>query len=323
MVAVQHLLDLLHASWSSLLASLGTTTLAVIVAVGTFLLSLVLMAVRGGITSLRAHISQTLRDGLILTAIVWSLLYGWNVAKTVYSDHEQLVEQLEKVKIAAATSATPKPPKLVGLGYTCEISATPTETPPHTTNWVLPLAVNNGNDGGAVEGVFSGFMRSENGGNKPFPFINREWLKELKTPVERFALVNPFSGRRCEIRNSGQQAFLNVEIIFEFDFATGGSKEEMKKICSRPYAVIIPEIDPGTPFVFYVVNQTRALANFRFPMVAALELPDSTRQVVGIRQVGSREDMLFFLEPTQIRWNGRAPEDKDACENFRQSRQKH
>ena len=290
---------------------MGTTTLAICVALVLFLIR---AAYRHGLLFVRAHVKQTLGEGALWAVSAWLLLFAFNIIKTVYNDHQQLVRQLQQMKVAAATAAKPIPPKLVGLGWSCEMSGVPTKTPPHSELWLLPLSANGAS---AIEGLLSGFIVNENPGGMPIPAINHGWLKELKTQGEQLSSLGTLSSRRCDIRNSGRDVFSNVQIVFEFEFRTNGTKGRINDdTCSRPYAVIIPEIDPGKPFVFYAVNQTAAWANFAFPAVATLELPDSTRQTVSLRQVGARPDAFNFLWPTQIHWNGRAPEDEQACKNL-------
>jgi len=136
-VVLTHLLHLLGASWSSLVASLGTTNVAIFAALGTFLLSLALMAYRKGLVSVKAHLTQTLRDGVLLTLVVWLLLYGWNVAKTIYIDHQALVSRLTPPH----TSFSPKAISLVAdekmwvPGH-----AIPLIVPAHSTIYVLGIS---------------------------------------------------------------------------------------------------------------------------------------------------------------------------------------
>jgi hypothetical protein len=317
-VALQHFWHLLLASWFSTVASMGTTTLAICVPLVVYFIRTVY---KHGWPFVREHLRRTLGEGARWAVGAWLILFACNVVKNVYTDHQQLVQNVEQMKIAAANAAKPAPPKLVGLGWTCEISRIPFNTPPHSKIWILPVVFMK-NDPGAFSGLLSGFSGSENIGDKPMPTFPSVWLKEIRTPRDR-AMLNSFNCLRCEVRNSGREPFLNVVINFTYEFATGGSKEEMSKLCSRRYAVLIPQINPGTPFVFYAVSLTKALAHFTFPPVATLELPDSTPEIVAMRPIGTNVWALFPLQPNNIQWNMRPPEDKDACQQFLQAQQRH
>jgi hypothetical protein len=319
LVVLQHLLNLLEAAWSSTVESMSTSTLAIFVTLVVFFARAVYTH---GFAFVRAHLKQTLGEGALWAVGAWLVLFAFNIAKNVYNDHQRLVQNVQQATIAAANAAKPVPPKLVGLGWACETSGIPTETPPHSTIWMLPVAFMKG-DPGAGSGLWSGFEEAGNGGDKPIPTFPAVWLKELKTPMDRFKSLNSFNCLRCEVRNSGREPFLNVVINFTYEFTTGGSKEEMSKLCSRRYAVIISQINPGTPFVFYAVSQTKAWAHFSFPPVATLELPDSTPEIVAMRPIGTNAWALFPLQPNNIQWNMRPPEDKDECQKSPQAQEKH
>jgi hypothetical protein len=312
-IALHHLRDLLEASWTASVASMGTTTLAIGALVVSVFIPFVYTILKDGFGSVRPHLTRLLGESAFVL-FLWASLYTWNVVKIIYQDHNHFVQQIQQMKIAAANAAKPRPPKQVGLGWSCEMSGVPTENPPHTTTWLLPLTIN-GTSG--VEGLISGFSENTNGGDKPMPLFPHDWLKELKSPTLRFESVeNGMSARRCEIRNLGQESFSNVEIIFDYDFTR---PNENTAVCSRLYGVIVPQIDPGKPFIFYAINVTATSAHFAFPKVATLELPDSARQTVEMRMIGTQMEGIFPLFPTQIWWNGRAPELNEKCTEPRKS----
>jgi hypothetical protein len=271
-----------------------------------------------GLKSVKTHLVRLMGESLVVL-LVWSALYGWNVMTLIYKDHQELVRQVEQMKIAAANAAKPVPPKLVGLGWTCShLYSLPAEVKPQTTIWMLPITVNGGS---ALDGFLSGFSENGNGGDKPTPLINSEWLKPI--PAAYRSLATFMSTSRCEIRNSGKEAFLNVNILFEIDFTLGGTKDEMSHPCPHRYGAVIPQIDPGTSFTFYLVNETAATAFVHFPPAATIETPNSPRELVALRLVGTSFDAMLFLEPTQIYWNGRPPEEKEACIKSLAAQQRH
>lgn len=167
-VVLQHLLHLLGASWSSLVASLGTTTLAIVVGLGIFVLSLVLTVYRQGLASVKEHVTQTLRDSVILTLVVWSALYGWNVAKTIYIDHQKLVSQsvdlAEQVKkLKAQNVVTP----LAQNGARMEIGQMAVSPPTSTTPFFINVHIPNKGKSAAMYETHSEAFRLTRDDNKP------------------------------------------------------------------------------------------------------------------------------------------------------------
>jgi hypothetical protein len=168
MVVLQHLLHLLGASWASLVASLGTTTLAILAGLGIFILSLVVTAYRKGLESVKAHVTQTLRDGVTLTLIVWVALYGWNVAKTIYVDHRELVSlsgdlkgQIKKLKERDVVA--PLSPD----GGRMEIGQMAISPPTATTPFFINVHTPNNGKSAAVDEVHSESFRLTRDDNKP------------------------------------------------------------------------------------------------------------------------------------------------------------
>lgn len=307
-IALHHLRDLLGASWTASVASMGTTTLAIGALVVSVFIPFVYAVLKDGFGSVRPHLTRLLGESAFVL-FLWTSLYAWNVVKIIYQDHNHFVQQIQQMNIDAANAAKPVPPKLVGLGWACShLYSLPAEVKPQTTIWMLPITVNGGS---ALDGFLSGFSENGNGGDKPTPLINSDWLKPI--PAASRTLATFMSTSRCEVRNSGKEAFSNIDILFEIDFMLGGSKDEMSHPCPHRYGAVISEIDPGTSFTFYLVNQTAASAFVHFPPAATLETSSSPRELVALRPIGTGFDMMMLLEPTQIHWNGRPPEEKEAC----------
>jgi hypothetical protein len=289
---------------------MGTTTLAICVALVLYFIRTVY---KHGLLFVREHLKQTLGEGALWAVGAWLALFAFNTVRKIYNDHQQLVQKIQEMKIAAANAAKPAPLRLVGLGYACEVANIPRQVLPNETLWLLPISA--GGIGGQ-EGLISGFRETKNEGNKPIAPINQYRLKEVRTWQDKTDSLGAMSSHRCEVRNLGGQVFSNIEINLTFAFLSiETSGAVLQNLCVRPYMIIIPEIDPGKSFVFYAVNYTDASVNFSFPEVASLELPDTTRQTVGLRQVGAGAEQLLFIPATKVRWNGPKfpPEDKYTC----------
>jgi hypothetical protein len=102
-----HFVSLIYRSWFNLVSAMGTTTLAVVVGFIGFVFVLavsLLFKLRkdGWSWSVTvSHFSQNLRDSVIPTIIgtvvLWSVLFGAFVVKTVYDDHQNLTGRLRSV----------------------------------------------------------------------------------------------------------------------------------------------------------------------------------------------------------------------------------
>jgi len=102
-----HFINLLSRSWANLVAAMGTTTLAVIVGFVGFVFVLALnllfkLRKDGWSWSVTvSHFSQNLRDSVVPTVIgtiiLWGILFGAFVVRTVYDDHSGLVVANEQL----------------------------------------------------------------------------------------------------------------------------------------------------------------------------------------------------------------------------------
>lgn len=99
------LLELIHRSWDSSVSSLGTTTLAVFVAIGAGAFVLVLKALRisGSVRNrwdeIIRHWRENIKDGLLAAFVIWATIFGYFLYKV---QHE----------IATQADATAPPPSL-------------------------------------------------------------------------------------------------------------------------------------------------------------------------------------------------------------------
>jgi hypothetical protein len=82
--------ELLARAWAAQLASLGTTGLAVAVAILIFFVHLFRQYRRDGWNGLKQHVRKNVVAGVIITITVWVPLLGWNALKIVYEDRRTL-----------------------------------------------------------------------------------------------------------------------------------------------------------------------------------------------------------------------------------------
>lgn len=91
---IHHLVHLLGRAWHSSVNSLGNTTLTVVFAAAVFLAIQILKTIRkrGNVREFwRTHWRENIRDGTIVTACAWFILFSYNVGETIYQDHLDLV----------------------------------------------------------------------------------------------------------------------------------------------------------------------------------------------------------------------------------------
>src|ERR1700693_511769 len=105
-----HFFNLLLPAWANLLASLGTTTLAIVLftlafPVVTFAVTVFYLYKRHPPETLNAYITGSFTPtatGFMVGLFFLSILFGWNIVKTVYNDHEGLVETTQTLQTANA-----------------------------------------------------------------------------------------------------------------------------------------------------------------------------------------------------------------------------
>ena len=118
----RHLWHLLSHSWDSLVAAMGTTTLAIVVGFVGFLfilsINLVFKLRKDGWkwSVMVSHFSQNLKDSAVPTIIgnlmLWAVLFGIFVIKTVYNDHQELVGKVARLKAAPTPTCPTCPPSV-------------------------------------------------------------------------------------------------------------------------------------------------------------------------------------------------------------------
>jgi hypothetical protein len=111
-----HFLNLLFLAWSNLLASLGTTTLSIVlftlaVPVITFCLRILYLYRSSPRETLKAYLNDALIPtaiGLAVPIVLLLVLFGWNTANAVYNDHQDLVSKNQLLLKTNAALVDPK-----------------------------------------------------------------------------------------------------------------------------------------------------------------------------------------------------------------------
>ena len=110
-----HFVSLLSRSWASFLHAMGTTGLGfftpVLVFALTVILTLVVIFLRDGKEKMKEHWQETAAIASIATVAVMLIVYGpifaWNIVKTVYVDHQDLVNKDKELLAKNSTLVDP------------------------------------------------------------------------------------------------------------------------------------------------------------------------------------------------------------------------
>ena len=103
-----HLGNLFRHAWANLLVALSSSTLSVVIfsVVVPIVLFVFLMGYqwlrtpkdrRRVLAVLRAGTTTAVISTVIVTVVVWSALFGWSVANTIYTDHENLASDVRQL----------------------------------------------------------------------------------------------------------------------------------------------------------------------------------------------------------------------------------
>ncbi len=292
-----HLLSLLHRAWQTLVSALGTTTLAVIIAVAVFLVTQLIKLRRQGYTGMKENWKSNLRDGVFITAAVWAALFGGSLVKTIYDDHQNLVNANQKKTgiisdqkqtIEQLEAKLKEQPKVIyrekqGLGgghgslsIDCHpASASLPVMPPEGRIFILAPREIPAESGGGGFTESMGPAGSETGLPKGFHAYDQ-----------------------CKITNHGTAAVFNVSFTFPIAFKEAIKGGSGKVTLSRNWPVKILYIDPGPSdaFVFYVVNGTCRFLFVDLPQVATLQVAVES-EARNIRFVKREVGYIIALDP--------------------------
>lgn len=103
-----HLGNLFRHAWANLLVALSSSTLSVVIfsVVAPVVLFVFLMCYkwfrtprdrRSVVVVLRAYTTPAVILTVIVTVVIWSALFGWSVANTIYTDHENLASDVRQL----------------------------------------------------------------------------------------------------------------------------------------------------------------------------------------------------------------------------------
>ena len=95
--------------WHALLSLpsvFGTTWASILVTILIFVLTLIFKMRRYGINAVKTHWKENIKDGMVVTLIVWSSLFVLNFTKTIYDNHRILLSsnkdlraEIEKLQV--------------------------------------------------------------------------------------------------------------------------------------------------------------------------------------------------------------------------------
>src|SRR3990172_10504706 len=97
-LVVEFYASMLWQSFFSLLGALGTTAYAILVAVAIFILPLIIKISRHGIKAMKQHWKENLKEGVVVTLIVWGLMVVLIFTKTIYENHRILSSSNDALK---------------------------------------------------------------------------------------------------------------------------------------------------------------------------------------------------------------------------------
>ncbi len=120
----RHALNLLERAWGLQVATMGTTTVAVIVPIVVFVMTLALVAlIKAGHKGLRKALTENLGTasfiGFLVTVGAWILMFVWAAGTVIYQDHNQLV-----------TANAAKLDEIRDLKQKLQVALLPPQTPP-------------------------------------------------------------------------------------------------------------------------------------------------------------------------------------------------
>jgi hypothetical protein len=295
--AVQHLLHLLEASWSSLVASMGTTTLAVFVlGVLPFLGSLVFRFYRHGFEEVKAHFAQTLAGGALWALATWFVLYGWNVAKTVYRDHQTMMNELTSYRERAAATPLPTPSLSPSLFMECHMISLPITIPAHAAIHLI------GANQKFVKSEHWGFYDISNDSDKNEPWPDPKLIRDRTSKLSKTEKLNSgTNGYLCNVGNLGPDDAVLLRVSLDLNF--GNDKHAIR------FEPIISPLAAHSTFPFFILNDCPTFASLIWRDVAQVETLEEPQlhEVKLRREYRNPIDQIMVLFPSDIQWIGQQP----------------
>lgn len=149
------------------------------------------------------------------------------------------------------------------------------------------------------------FQVGNNGSERSF------WPEQTLKPEEAMGFVT-----RCEVINLGQSAVINLVLDFALEYSREiPDPNHPKQTTSGPTfarqdrRAMISLLQPNTPFVFFMVNQSPFFVNVTPPKTATIQmLEESTPRRIALVQPQASVEDLFALHltffPSRYPWKG-------------------
>lgn len=264
---------------------MGTTTLALVVTVFLPLsASLAVRFIREGFASMKDHLMRSLGGGVIWAIATWTVFFGWNVVKVIYTDH-----QLAMVRIAQLTRSAPTPaPEKILLIAHHQFNGSRIPLPIAAHSIINVIQISNG--GLPLWGVWP----VHNDGDKARLWPSW-WGKRQPQFICQYSLSN-FSGTPI----LGGELMLTIE---RKRTPTGPSLDV------KPFKVAFDMLGPSpasSPFTFYVINESKLFVVVAWPQTAQVLLAgESVSHPVPIDQPGiNLLDKLAScpMFPSKVNW---------------------
>jgi|SRR5579863_8049231 len=290
-IVLHHLFHLLVASWASLVASMGTTTLAIFVGLALVCAPFAIAYCNGGVAVMKANVTRN----VLIGAFLWLALFAWNVARTIYLDHQQLVFITNDLK--GQVSAQKQELALLSptIFMECQTVSMSVVVPPHST--IHLIAINKKR----MQTQNWGFFDISNDKDAETQWPEAKTFKDKIAALTKDSKINSGAfGYRCAVSNHGPEnvIYLRVPIDFWFDSNTTALR----------YEPIVPSLDVGQSFSFYVFNDCPDMVSAAWQQTAVVQTPqEKIHEVKLLRKYVNPVDQIMMFFPSNIQWVGEQP----------------
>jgi len=109
---VAYFLGMLWQALLSLPSVFGTNWIAILVTVLIFVLTLFIKMRRTSFNAVKIHWKENLKDGIVITLIVWVFVFAFNITKTIYDNHRNLINSNKSLQTKLENSQSDKQEQL-------------------------------------------------------------------------------------------------------------------------------------------------------------------------------------------------------------------
>jgi hypothetical protein len=235
------------------------------------------------------------RLSLVLVTILGGLLFGGGWWFLGASHERGATTSASPIQPTAPPPLAPAPPITVRYQLT---GGLPIEVPGYSTLNVLQIYP-------AKDQMPWFFQVTNNGSERSF------WPEQKLKPEQAMGFIT-----RCEAINLGQAAVINLVLDFVLEYSREiPDPNHPKQTTSGPVfargirRAMISLLQPNTPFVFYIVNQSPFYVAVTPPKMATIQMLEESvpRQISLVQPQASVED-LFALHltffPSRYPWKG-------------------